>query len=69
MSIDVTSLYSSSFSCLLGMVEMFDGSKADFHGMLAQTNGHMRVSDFIHQAIIDVNEAGSEAAAACENIY
>lgn len=51
------------------MVEMFDSFKADFHGMLEQTNGQMHVSNFIHQAIIDVNEDGSEAAAACENIY
>jgi serpin B len=46
----------------LGMPDAFDGSKADFSGM----TGHRDfcIAHVIHQAMIDVNEEGSEAAAA-----
>ena len=49
----------------MGMGEMFDGSKADLSGLL-ESHEQLHVSDVIHKAFIEVNEKGSEAAAACK---
>jgi serpin B len=46
----------------MGMPDAFDGRKADFSGMTGRTDFH--ISRAIHKAMIDVNEEGSEAAAA-----
>ncbi|XP_049309159.1 serine protease inhibitor 42Dd isoform X1 [Bactrocera dorsalis] len=46
----------------LGMVDMFSGS-ADFSSLFA-SGPQQRVDDVKHKAFLDVNEAGSEAAAA-----
>lgn len=48
---------------VMGMAEMFDDMKADFLGI---TNGPERVhvSKVYHKAFVDVNEEGTEAAAA-----
>ncbi|XP_053716075.1 leukocyte elastase inhibitor-like [Synchiropus splendidus] len=46
----------------LGMVDAFDPTISDFSGMSSCDN--MAVSGVIHQASIDVNEEGTEAAAA-----
>ncbi|XP_031618674.1 antichymotrypsin-2-like [Contarinia nasturtii] len=47
----------------LGMVDIFDPHKADLQEIL-DTNQQLYVSDAHHTAFIDVNEDGSEAAAA-----
>jgi serpin B len=46
----------------MGMPDAFDDNKADFSGLTGHRDFHL--SHAIHQAMIDVNEEGSEAAAA-----
>ena len=46
----------------LGMAELFDYRKADLSGM--SNSNDLFVSDAFHQAFIEVNERGTEAAAA-----
>lgn len=47
----------------LGMGIAFDGSLADFSGMLALPGANAYVHDVIHKAFCEVNEKGTEAAA------
>lgn len=46
----------------LGMQAPFDGSEADFSGMSA--TGDLYIGGIFHQGFVDVNEEGTEAAAA-----
>ncbi|XP_069104460.1 leukocyte elastase inhibitor-like [Argopecten irradians] len=46
----------------MGMLDLFDGSKADLSGIDASKMSY--VSAIFHQAFVDVNEEGTEAAAA-----
>lgn len=46
----------------MGMPDAFDGRAADFSGL--NGNKDLHITGVIHQAVIDVNEEGSEAAAA-----
>ncbi len=54
--------YLSSILTGLGMQDAFDSQKADFSGMTGHKDLH--ISSVIHQAYVDVNEEGTEAAAA-----
>lgn len=47
----------------MGMIDAFDLSKANFSGMDGRENW-LYIGAVLHQALIDVNEEGSEAAAA-----
>lgn len=52
----------------MGISEIFDSSKADLSGLL-ESKEQISVSDVIHKAFIEVDEAGTEAAAATGKPY
>jgi serine protease inhibitor len=48
----------------MGMVKAFNGREADFSGMNASGKPDLYISAVLHKAFVDVNEEGTEAAAA-----
>jgi serine protease inhibitor len=48
----------------LGMGIAFEGDRADFGGMIEQTGQNAYMSDVVHKTFVEVNEKGTEAAAA-----
>ncbi|XP_061878055.1 leukocyte elastase inhibitor-like isoform X3 [Entelurus aequoreus] len=51
----------------MGMVDAFDSSRSDFSGMSAAND--LVLSKVIHKSFVEVNEEGSEAAAATALIF
>ena len=48
----------------LGMIDPFDGARADFAGMATEPEPPVYISAVIHKAFVEVSEEGTEAAAA-----
>ncbi|KAM3876312.1 antithrombin-III [Diretmus argenteus] len=48
----------------MGLTDLFDSQKASLPGMLEDDGDNLYISDAFHKAFLEVNEQGSEAAAA-----
>ncbi|XP_077209582.1 serpin B6-like [Paroedura picta] len=51
----------------MGMPEAFDPSQADFSGL--SSNNNLFVSEVVHKSFVEVNEEGTEAAAATAAVF
>ncbi len=52
----------------MGMSRAFDAKQADFSGMSDSTTEPLYIGDVIHKAFVDMNEEGTEAAAATATV-
>ncbi|KAM9333821.1 leukocyte elastase inhibitor-like isoform 1-T2 [Pholidichthys leucotaenia] len=52
--------------CMMGMVDAFDATKSDFSGMSSAND--LVLSKAVHKACVEVNEEGTEAAAATATV-
>jgi serine protease inhibitor len=61
-SSSIPAIFSEATSSAMGMPDAFSEGLADFSGITGKKD--LYITSVIHQAMIDVNEEGSEAAAA-----
>ena len=47
----------------MGMIDAFDGNKADFSGLVTSSAGNLRINRVIHKTFISVAEKGTKAGA------